>query len=580
MQELPTCMLNSPGPCVLKRVPVLILFVWLSAGSWQANAAWTALSHTNTEGVGTMLLLSDGTVMAQGSGTTANWFRLTPDIHGSYINGTWSQLASMRYTRLYGATAVLQDGRVFFAGAEYGTGTTNAEVYDPVGNSWTSIPVPAGLIQTNNTIGSQGQNQAGFSDSGCIVLSDGKVMIAPVYPANISGIVIFDPVSNTFSSGASLINLQDEASWVKLPDDSILTVDQCSTTAERYIPSLNQWVADSSCPVSLYGAGCEEGAAFLLPNGKVLFLGGTTNTAIYTPSGNNSPGSWVAGPSIPNGQAAPDAAGAMMVNGRILCAVSPQATGSPFTTPTSFYEYDYSVGAIGAFTQTTAPGSGFPPPFTLNVATFVTRMLALPNGNILFTFGSPQLYVYQPTTGPIAAGKPTVNSVSWNADGSLHLIGTLFNGISQGAAYGDDAQMDSNYPIVRFVDSGGNVTYGRTFHWSSTSMMTGSRLMSTECSVPWALFAGQGPYSLYVVANGIASNPFAFYGPVWVDFNFGGFIHAGTYALPYNTMASATNAVLAGGTIVIKGTGSSSELLSISKPMNIHSVYGPNTIGH
>jgi hypothetical protein len=39
-----------------------------------------------------MLLLSDGTVMVQNNGDNyAGWMRLKPDIHGSYVNGTWVQ---------------------------------------------------------------------------------------------------------------------------------------------------------------------------------------------------------------------------------------------------------------------------------------------------------------------------------------------------------------------------------------------------------------------------------------------------------------------------------------------------------
>ena len=54
----------------------------------------------------------------------------------------------------------------------------------------------------------------------------------------------------------------------------------------------------------------------------------------------------------------------------------------------------------------------------------------------------------------MSAGKPVITSMSTNADGSYHLTGTGFNGISEGASYGDDAQMDSNYPLVRFEDAG------------------------------------------------------------------------------------------------------------------------------
>src|SRR6516165_8441065 len=62
------------------------------------SGTWSALAHTAPGGVGTMLLLSDGTVMAQNGGN-AGWYRLTP-LNGDYGNGTWTQLASMHDPRL------------------------------------------------------------------------------------------------------------------------------------------------------------------------------------------------------------------------------------------------------------------------------------------------------------------------------------------------------------------------------------------------------------------------------------------------------------------------------------------------
>ncbi|HEY4764137.1 MAG TPA: hypothetical protein VIH75_10710 [Candidatus Sulfotelmatobacter sp.] len=39
----------------------------------------------------------------------------------------------------------------------------------------------------------------------------------------------------------------------------------------------------------------------------------------------------------------------------------------------------------------------------------------------------------------------------------FRLTGLQLGGQSSGATYGDDDQMDSNYPIIRMVDSHGNV---------------------------------------------------------------------------------------------------------------------------
>ncbi len=85
------------------------------------------------------------------------------------------------------------------------------------------------------------------------------------------------------------------------------------------------------------------------------------------------------------------------------------------------------------------------------------------------------MYQPDPSLPPLTAGKPRITSISANPNGSYLLTGTGLNGISAGAAYGDDAQMDSNYPIIRMTnDSSGDVYYGTTTNWSSTGVMTGN----------------------------------------------------------------------------------------------------------
>jgi hypothetical protein len=463
---------------------------------WRAMAVgtWTPLTHTAPSSVDLMLLLSDGTVMVQRSGISSNWYRLTPDIHGSYVNGTWTTLAAMHDARLYFSSDVLPDGRVFVAGGEYGSAgihspnSETAEVYDPLANVWTSLP-------------SSGKD---FYDSVSKVLPSGNVLVAPVYSG---GTVIFNYKNNTWTNGPNFVRGtdQDEASWVRLPDDSILTIDPFGTNSERYIPSSNTWVNDGVVPVSLYDSFLFElGAAFLLPSGNAFFLGSTGHTALYTPTGTTSPGTWTAGPNIPNGQGTPDAAAAMMVNGRILCAVSPTPTTNSFPSPTSFYEYD---PVSNAFTQANAPAGGT----TVNHPSYWTAMLDLPDGTVLYSEFGSLLYVYHPDGSPLAAGKPTITTITPNVDGSYLLTGTLLNGISEGAAYGDDWQMNSNYPIVRLTDAAGNVYYARTFNWSSTSVMTGTTPETTEFRLPTGLVAGT--YSLVVVANGNSSAPVSFYTP-------------------------------------------------------------------
>jgi hypothetical protein len=469
------------------RISVLaisgILFIaTLFSISVHAQGTWTPLTHGAPDSIGLMLLLSDGTVMAQSYGGTA-WYKLTPDSHGSYVNGTWTTLAPMNDSRLYYASQVLTDGRVFVAGGEDGAGGAAAEVYDPTSNTWTRITNQSGVLS--------------YSDCMSEMLPDGTVLIAPNSPSKAGETAIYDPSANSISAGPNLFRgfNQDEASWVKLPDNSILTIDPIGTNSERFIPSQNVWINDGVTPVNLwFSSDAEMGAALLLPNGKAFFLGSSGYTALYTPSGGNTEGAWSAGPILPDGYVTLDAPAAMLITGNILCALTEGPTLSAPGTGTYFYEYS-------TVTNSFAPSPGAPA-FSSGWPAYATWMLDLPDGTVLLSRGFIDLYVYKPSGPPLAAGKPSITSITQNGDGSYHLVGTLLNGISAGAVYGDDAQMDTNRPLVRLSDSNGNVSYARTYNWSSTGVFTGSTPVTTEFAKP-----SDGTYSLVVVANGIASDP-------------------------------------------------------------------------
>ena len=234
------------------RKLLLTLCCVLSVTAMYAQT-WTALTNLAPDyNGGVMLLLTDGTVIcktfsgAGGSGTYGTaWDKLTPDSHGSYLNGTWSTIANMHDDRLYFSTQILKDGRVYVAGGEYGSGGPKGEVYDPILNSWTMTP----SVTAVDT----------FYDANSEILPNGKVLQAVVIGDPLRN-YIYNPVANTYAiSGSSALGIHDESAWVKLPDESILVVDLYSyhtghyfMSSERYIPSTDTWVADAEVPDSLY----------------------------------------------------------------------------------------------------------------------------------------------------------------------------------------------------------------------------------------------------------------------------------------------------------------------------------------
>ena len=64
------------------------------------------LTNQPPDGAGIGFLMTDGTTIFQGN-NQSDWWKLTPDIKGSYVNGTWSQVASLPsgYVPLYFASA-------------------------------------------------------------------------------------------------------------------------------------------------------------------------------------------------------------------------------------------------------------------------------------------------------------------------------------------------------------------------------------------------------------------------------------------------------------------------------------------
>jgi hypothetical protein len=444
-------------------------------------ATWTQLTNPAPGSLGTMMLLTDGSVMTtlDGDSPGNDWGKLTPDSTGSYVNGTWTRLAQAINTRLFDASQVLQNGHVFVAGGEYGSGAANGETYDPLTNTWTAV--------TGSGFGS-------IIDAESVLLANGTVLISPVSPSPSGSTLIYTPSTNSFTLGPTLAHHgnTDEQSFVKLADDSIITPDNDNSTSQRYFPSTNQWLDAGAVPVHLFDSLTEQGPGVLLPDGRAFFLGATGHTAFFNPATNL----WTAGPDIPKNpstgatQGTDDAPAVMLRDGTVLCAIGPSGN---YNGPTVFYLYNPVSNSFSAV-------SGAP---TISGSPFNCRMLALPNGDALFTDGSSTIWQYDPGTSPLTAATPTITNITPNADGSVTLTGTGLNGINAGAAYGDDAQMDSNYPIVRMT-SGNSVYYARSYNWSTTSVQTGSATETTNFTLPPRVPAGT--YSVVELANGIASN--------------------------------------------------------------------------
>jgi hypothetical protein len=236
----------------------------------------------------------------------------------------------------------------------------------------------------------------------------------------------------------------------------------------------------------------EVGPAVLRPDGTVFYTGanscGAGHTAIY----NSNTGTWSAGPDFPDSLNIADGPAALEPNGKVLMMTS---KGFGYNPPAIFFEWDGN-------NLTEIPGS----PDASFDASYIGNMLVLPTGQILVT-DFVNVVVYNPSGRYNAAWAPSIQKApkAVNPGGTYVITGHLFNGMSQGAAYGDDVQAATNFPLVRITNNAtGHVFYSRTHDHSSMAVAFGG-LVSTNFDVP----VGQelGASSLVVVVNGIPSAP-------------------------------------------------------------------------
>lgn len=471
----------------MSKLSALATMLLIAASPLAQAQTVTNLKNPAPDGAGIAFVLTDGAVLAQGGGLS-DWYKLTPDNTGSYVNGTWSQVASLpsNYQPDAFASAVLADGRVVIAGGEYNFGqftlTNICAFYDPIANTWTEFPAPTGWSY--------------IGDSPSSVLANGHYLIGDKINQLVADL---DPATMTWTQpkATGKADFNAEEGWTLLPNESVLTYDvKDAPNSEIYDPARQAWMSAGSTVVDLhsppavkrikYGNGQvyhppgEVGPGILRPDGSVFATGGTPSggsfghTAIYTPpAGGSGVGTWAAGPNFPTGEDAGDSFAALLPTGNVLVEAE---SGR-------LYEFN------GVTLKSTGHNGG-------------GLLLVLPSGEVLL--GGNAVYRAAGSVNP--AWAPTITMApSKLAHGHTYKIaGTQFNGLSQANAFGDEFQTNTNYPLVRITNiASGHVIYARTHGHSSMGVATGKATITTNFDVPAT--AERGASTLVVVANGIAS---------------------------------------------------------------------------
>jgi hypothetical protein len=461
--------------------------LWLAACCLSQAQTLTNLTHQAPDGAQLTFQLTDGTVLAQGY-NDSDWWKLTPDINGSYVNGTWTQVASLPagYSPEAFASATLADGRVLIEGGEYNFGqfvlTSLGAVYDPAANTWTALTPPTGWEY--------------IGDSPSTILFNGDFLIGRKLDMEMAEL---DPATMVWtamsSSGKS--DWFAEEGWTLMPDGTVLTADVLNNpNSERYILSEQQWISDGSTIANLQGppeVGClqygggqycppgEIGPAILRPDKSVFATGAThtgassAHTSVYHPGASpTDPGTWTPGPDYPNGDQSGDNFAVLLTDGKVLV----QGNSG------QLYEFD------GTNLTPTLQGGN-------------NSLMVLPTGQVLVG-GSA---VYSANGGPLQIWAPLVSYFpsSVTRGQSYVILGRQFNGLSQAASFGDEYQTATNYPLVQITNiATGHVFYAKTHNHFPMGVNTGPVPTSTHVDIPAGMETG--PSKAVVIANGIPSN--------------------------------------------------------------------------
>ena len=425
-----------------------------------AGPTWTKATHTPPASVGAMLLLTDGRVLVHSepncsgcTGNYSNWYTLTPDNTGSYVNGTWTQVASTPsgYAPLFFGSAVLKDGKVVIQGGEYNCNPSCSALwqskgafYDPAANTWVSTTPP-----TKSNVG----------DAQSVVFPDGTWMLAQCCAIAFGNST--SPVYYTFNeSTLSLTTISnstdgkfddfDEEGWTLLPNGQILTVDAYTsntvvtgTNSEIYTQSTNKWVrpaapsTSSGIPAARQEerqlrswARCSPTRWHSIRHRRQRLLCRSHRHLQHHHRNLDAQARTSSAARLPT-----------MRPPRL----KPTATSSWKSARPRAPSRRRRSSTSGTARRWAAINN---PPNAVNTPSFYGHLINLPNGQIMYTDYSTDVEFLSPTGTFNSAWQPTITSVAstLTPGSTFTLSGTQLNGLSQASSYGDDFQNATNYP--------------------------------------------------------------------------------------------------------------------------------------
>jgi N-acetylneuraminic acid mutarotase len=252
------------------RVPIVLsLFLFLAAvlilpQTTAAAGVWRFTGSMNTARSGdTGTLLKDGRVLVMGNSIYGNAEIYNP------TSGTWSITGSMNIARNVAATTLLPNDQVLVAGGSNGSYLSSAEIYNPTSGTWSA---------TSSLKHGRGNHAA-------ILLNNGEVLVAggaDIFAASQTSAELYDSTAGTWGDTAPLHHAREYFTATLLPNGEVLVAGGLYgyfdgmwyfsfeiANSEIYNPNARIWTDTGS----LNGARCNH-TATLLPDGHVLVVGG------------------------------------------------------------------------------------------------------------------------------------------------------------------------------------------------------------------------------------------------------------------------------------------------------------------
>jgi N-acetylneuraminic acid mutarotase len=297
----------------------------------RGNGAWsTAASMITGRENQTATLLRNGNVLVLGGMDGHGAPLASAEVYNPKTN-RWTAAPAMATTRVNHSATLMADGRVLVAGGIRGSipseTLASAEIYDPAANTW-SEAAPMVDSRSRHTATLLGDGRVLVVGGFSVKIGERGLVVGQPTDAE-----VYDPLTNRWSTTPPMARYRREHTATLLNDGRVLVAgsqdDLTFNSTEIYDPTSSQWVA--AAPMT---SGRALHSAVRLANGEVLVVGGISqgqnspaielaSAEIYNPSTNR----WTAVASMT--QARTSETTTVLGDGRVLVLGAGFARGRP-----------------------------------------------------------------------------------------------------------------------------------------------------------------------------------------------------------------------------------------------------------